>query len=84
MSALGIIRMVLVVRLYPSFSSAENLYNDLRFLRLYDDAIEKVAIVSDRSRKETWVGLFSLFSGITMEFFDVSQIEKPQSLTGFL
>ena len=72
-AALGIIRMVIVVRHYPSFNSAEDLYDDLRFLRLYDEAIDKVAIVSDRSWKEIWVALFSLFSGIKMEFFDVSQ-----------
>ena len=75
-AAMGKIRMVIVVRQYPSFNSAEDLYNDLRFLRLYDKALEQVVIVSDRPWDQTWVGLFSLFSGIKMAFFDISQIEE--------
>ena len=46
--ALGKVRLVLVMRHYPSFNSAEDFYDDLRFLRLYDHAIDKVAVVCDR------------------------------------
>jgi len=72
-AALGRIRLVLVMRHYPSFNSAEDFYDDLRFLRLYDHAIDKVAVVCDRFWKETWVGIFSLFSGVPMRFFDMTQ-----------
>ena len=75
------IRLVLVMRHYPSFNSAEDFYDDLRFLRLYDHAIEKVAVVCDRSWKETWVGVFSLFSGISMEFFGT---EQPEAVTRWI
>lgn len=74
-AALGRVRLVLVMRHYPSLNSTEDFYDDLRFLRLYDQAIERVAVVCDRSWKETWVGVFSLFSGIQMAFFDLSRAD---------
>ncbi|WP_269433835.1 hypothetical protein [Desulfosarcina widdelii] len=43
-------------------------------MRLYDHAIDRVAVVCDRFWKDTWVGIFSLFSGICMTFFETSQI----------
>lgn len=75
-AALGTVRLVLVMRHYPSFNSAEDFYYDLRFLRLYDHAIDKVAVVCDRFWKDTWVGIFSLFSGIRMDFFEMAQVKE--------
>lgn len=75
-AALGRVRLVLVMRHYASFNSAEDFYDDLRFLRLYDHAIEKVAVVCDRFWKDTWVGIFSLFSGIRMDFFEMTQVDE--------
>jgi len=75
-ASLGRIRLVLVIRHYPSFNSAEDFYDDLRFLRLYDHAIDKVAVVCDRFWKETWVGIFSLFSGIRMAFFGMAHVNE--------
>jgi len=75
-AALGRVRLVLVMRHYPSFNSAEDFYDDLRFLRIYDHAIDKVAVACDRHWKDTWVGIFSLFSGIRMNFFDMSQVDE--------
>ena len=74
-AAMGKVRLVLVMRHYPSFNSAEDFYYDLRFLRLYDHAIDKVAVVCDRFWKDTWVGIFSLFSGIRMDFFEMNQLD---------
>ena len=74
-AAVGKVRLLLVMRHYPSFNSAEDFYYDLRFLRLYDHAILKVAVVCDRSWKDTWVGVFSLFSGIRMDFFEMTQMD---------
>jgi hypothetical protein len=73
---LGRVRLVLVMRHYPSFNSAEDFYDDLRFLRLYDHAIDRVAVVCDRFWKDSWVGIFSLFSGIRMAFFEMTQVEE--------
>jgi hypothetical protein len=75
-AAMGTVRLVLVMRHYASFNSAEDFYDDLRFLRLYDQAIDKVAIVCDRFWKDTWVGIFSLFSGIRMAFFELTQVDE--------
>ena len=75
-AALGRVRLVLVMRHYPSFNSAEDFYDDLKFLRLYDHAIAKVAVVCDRFWKDTWVGIFSLFSGIRMDFFEMTQVDE--------
>lgn len=75
-AALGKIRLVLVMRHYPSFNSAEDFYDDLRFIRLYDHAIDKVAVVCDRFWKDTWVGIFGLFSGVRMAFFEMPQVDE--------
>ena len=74
--ALGSVRLVLVMRHYPSLNSIEDLYFDLRFLRLYDQAIDRVAIVCDRLWKRTWIGVFSLFSGIQMACFGMTEAEE--------
>jgi len=78
---LGTVRLVLVMRHYPTLNSAEDFLDDLRFLRLYDHAIDAVAVVCDRLWKDSLVGLFSLFSGIRMEFFSVDQ---PDALTAWV
>ena len=75
-AAFGRVRLVLVMRHYPSFNSAEDFYDDLRFLWLYDQAIDRVAVVCDRSWKDSWVGIFSLFSGIRVDFFEMSQVNQ--------
>lgn len=72
----GKVRLVLVMRHYPSFNSAEDFYYDLRFLRRYDHAIDDVAVVCDRHGKDSWVGIFSLFSGIRMDFFEMTQVNQ--------
>lgn len=72
-AAMDNVRLVLVMRRYPSLNSVEDLYYDLRFLRLYDHAIEKVAVVCDRIWHKTWVGIFSLFSGIRMACFGMTE-----------
>ena len=72
----GPMRILLMVRHYPSFNSAEDLYYDFRFLRLFADHIHRVAVVSDRTWKHTWVSLFALFSGIEMDFFPMDQVQS--------
>jgi len=71
----GQLRLVLVMRHYPSFNAAEDFYDDLRFLILYDQAIDRVAVVCDRFWKDTWLGIFSLFSGIRINFFETTETE---------
>jgi hypothetical protein len=68
-------RLFLRMDHYASFNSAESLYEDLRFCRQCGDLIERMAIVGDRSWKDTWVGLFSLFGGIEAAYFDLSDAQ---------
>ena len=69
-SKFGRIRVFLIVNHYPSLNSAESLYDDLRFIKVYAESIEKIAIVCDKTWKRTWVALFGLFAGIRIEYFD--------------
>lgn len=72
----GPIRLILRIHQYPSFNSAEDLYYDLRFLKIYADHIHKVAVLSDRIWKHTWIALFGLFSGVDMAFFSSDQVQS--------
>ena len=72
-AAAGKLNLILFVEHYPSVLSAEALFDDLRFLKHYSDSISKVAVVSDKLWKRTLVGLFSLFSRVNMQFFEVDQ-----------
>jgi hypothetical protein len=72
----GTIRLILVVEHYASLSSAEALYEDLRFAHLYSGNIERMAVVGDRAWKSTWVALFGLFSGFLTNYYDKTEIIK--------
>jgi hypothetical protein len=78
-AAIGKVRLVLIMKHYLSFNSAEDLYYDLRFVKLYANCIDKVAVVCDKTWKQTWLGLFSLFSGVKMEFFNISEINDASN-----
>ncbi len=69
------IRLFIVVMHYPSFNSAEALYEDLRMVKLHSDHIDRLAVVGDRIWKQTWVGVFGLFSGIETDYFELNQID---------
>lgn len=69
----GKARLFMLMDHYTSFNSAEDLYEDLRFTRQCAELIDCMAIVGDRSWKSTWVGLFGLFGGIEMTYFDRSE-----------
>ena len=70
----GSIKLLIMLEHYSSFSSAEALYEDLKFAHLYSDSIERMAVVGDRDFKNTWVAIFGLFSGLITQYFDKSQI----------
>lgn len=72
----GRIRIFLTVKHYPSFSSAEALYEDLRMVKLHSDHIDRMAVVGDRPWKGTWVALFGLFSGMETDYFEMDRIEE--------
>lgn len=69
------IRIFIVLKHYPSFNSAESLYEDLRMVAKHSDQVERLAVVGDRLWKRTWVGLFGLFGGIETDYFEMEQID---------
>ena len=75
-SKFGIIRFLLIIDHYPSLNSAESLYYDLRFVKVYADRTEKIAVVCDKTWKKTWIALFGLFAGIRIEYFDSTEFKK--------
>lgn len=72
----GRLRILIVVKHYPSFSSAEALYEDLRMVKKNAEHIQRMAIVGDRQWKSTWVGIFGLFSGIETNYFQLDQVQE--------
>lgn len=72
----GRLRVLIVVKHYPSFNSAEALYEDLRMVKKNAQHIHRMAIVGDRMWKSTWVGLFGLFSGIETHYFQLDQVQE--------
>ena len=77
------IRLMIMVTHYASFNSAEALYEDMRMVKVHADHIDRLAVVCDRRWKQSWVGLFGLFSGIQTHFFHIDEIEAAsQWITG--
>jgi hypothetical protein len=69
------IRIFIVLKHYPSFNSAELLYEDLRMVVKHSQHVDRLAVVGDRLWKRTWVGLFGLFSKIETDYFEMEQID---------
>ena len=67
------IRILLVIKHYTSFNSAEALFEDLRMVKKHAEQIDRMAVVGDRAWKGTWVGLFGLFGGIETDYFGMEQ-----------
>lgn len=69
------IRIFVVLQHYPSFNSAESLYEDMRMVMKHSDHVDRLAVVGDRLWKRTWVGLFGLFGRIETDYFELEQID---------
>ena len=69
------IRILVMIKHYPSFNSAEALFEDLRMVKKHSRHIDRMAVVGDRRWKRTWVGIFGLFSGIETDYFEMEQID---------
>jgi hypothetical protein len=66
----GRIRMLLAIdSRFPS-KSPEDLFESLQFVKIHSDYIEKIAIIGSKSSDRTLIGLFSLFGGVEMAYFD--------------
>jgi hypothetical protein len=72
----GKIRLLLTIDTRMPARSPEALYENLHFIRLHAEHIDRVAIVGDKGWERTCVGLFSLFGGVRIEYFNRSQAVK--------
>ena len=75
----GKVRLIVFFKPYRSLNSAEDLYDDLRFVKLCADQIDKIAVIADGASRDHWIGLFSLFSKVTMKFFHPGQRQEASS-----
>ncbi len=66
----GRIRLLLAIESEVYGRSPESLFESLQFLKLHADQIDRIAIVGRKSWERTYIGLFGLFSGITIDYFD--------------
>ncbi len=67
---MGSVRLLLALE---TVGGADHLMEGLHFVRLHADHIERIAIVGNRSAIETQVGLFGLFGGVNIAYFDRSR-----------
>ena len=70
----GKVRLLLSIDTQLPARSPENLFENLHFVRMNADHIERMCIVGSKAWESTYIGLFGLFSGIDMAYFDRSQM----------
>lgn len=80
----GRIRLLLTIETQLQGRSPESLFAGLHFVRLHADHIERLAIVGSKAGESTIVGLFGLFGGLEVRYFDRSQVAEAVGwLQGF-
>jgi len=72
----GKIRLLLFLKGYPARDTAESLFEDINFVRVHADAIERMAVVGERAWQDTWMGIFGLFGRMETAYFDYSERER--------
>jgi hypothetical protein len=50
--------------------------DDITFIKLRAQSIEKTAVLGDKAREDTWRAIFGLFGHVGTSYFDVSEREK--------
>ena len=68
----GRVRLLLAIEAEVYGRSPESLFESLQFIKLHADQIDRIAIVGRKSWERTYVGLFGLFSGTEIDYFDRS------------
>jgi hypothetical protein len=69
----GKIRLLLSIENQLPVSNPESLFENLHFVKLNADRIERMAIVGSKAWERTCVALFGLFGRIEVEYFDRSE-----------
>jgi hypothetical protein len=75
----GPVRLLVEYEAEPGFMGAESLYDNLRFAKLANDMLSKMAVIGRRDRENTWVGLFGLFGGIQANYYARGQLEEARA-----
>ncbi len=68
----GRVRLLLAIESEIYGRSPNALFESLQFIKLHADQIDRIAIVGRKSWERTYVGLFGLFSGTEIDYFDRS------------
>ena len=77
------IRLLLSIDTQMPARSPEMLFENLHFLRLHADQIERIAIIGSKAWERTSIGLFGLFGRIDIGYFDRSEaVEAIRWLQG--
>jgi hypothetical protein len=66
----GKLRLFLIFEDYSATDGAESLYDDLKFVKIHADRIERMAVVADGAWQQTWIALFGLFGGVKTAYFE--------------
>ena len=69
----GRVRLLLSIDTQLPARSPETLFENLHFLRIHAEHIERMCIVGNKGWERTYIGLFCLFGGIETAYFDRSQ-----------
>jgi hypothetical protein len=72
----GNLRLLLALEARFPVSSPEALFESFQFIKLHADFIERVAVVGRREWQRTCSGLLGLFGGVTLQYFDQSEIRE--------
>lgn len=69
----GKIRLLINIATQMPTRNPEALFENLHFVKLHAENIDRMAVIGNRGWERTFVGLFSLFGGIHIEYFERSQ-----------
>ena len=69
----GKIRLLLSIETQLPASSPGALFENLHFVKLHAEQIDRMAIVGVKAWERTSVALFGLFGGVEIEYFDRSE-----------
>ena len=72
----GNLRVLLALDARFPASSPEALFENFQFIKLHSEFIDRVAIVGRREWQRTCSGLLGLFGGVTLQYFDQSEISE--------
>ena len=72
----GNLRLLLALETRFPVSSPEALFENFQFIKIHSDFIDRVAIVGRREWQRTCSGLLGLFGGVTLRYFDQSEIRE--------